>query len=361
MTNYINLDDVEVIAPNFKKRLSGVTSTIIQLIPLQRELGVNIAVCGAGLPAQLPHIRIRDFWKFWFTTKNGDHRIWHARRNIEMLPAIIMRDVLRMKLKIIFTSASQRQHTSYTKWLISKMDAVIATSKKTAKYLDVAHIVIMHGIDLARFVPSENKGKTKKQLGLDASKKIVGCFGRIRKQKGTDIFVDAMIKTLPDHPDWIGIIAGRTTIEHTDFVKELKSKIEHAGLSDRILFVGEHTNIQDWYQALDLFIAPQRWEGFGLTPLEAGACAVPTIATDVGAFSEIIAEDRTGIVIPIPHDAEHASLIKAAQKYMSDQTHLDTHSQNVRQYMEVHFSLENEAKAINQVYLQTAKSSADMT
>lgn len=347
MTNYINLDDVEVIAPNFKKRLSGVTSTIIQLVPLQRQLGVNIAVCGTGLPSDLPHVRIRDFWKLWSATKNGKHRVWHARRNIEMLPAIVMRDLLRMKLKIVFTSASQRQHTKYTKWLISKMNAVIATSGKTAKYLKVPNTVIMHGIDLKRFSPPENKQGVKEQLGLDASKMIVGCFGRIRKQKGTDLFVDTMIETLHENPEWIGIIAGRTTVEHTEFEQDLKFKIEKAGLSSRILFVGEHTNIEDWYQALDLFIAPQRWEGFGLTPLEAGACAVPTIAADVGAFSEIVKENKTGSVIPID---DLARMIDATKLYMADEKRLKRHGKNTRKHIETNFDLKKEATAINQAY-----------
>lgn len=356
MTNYINLDDVEVIAPNFKKRLSGVTSTIIQLVPLQRQLGVNIAVCGSGLPDELPHIRIRDFWKFWFLTKNGNHRVWHARRNIEMLPAIIMRDFLRMKLKIVFTSASQRQHKKYTKWLISKMNAVIATSRKTAEYLYVPNTVIMHGIDLKRFHSPKNKQDIKKQLGLDATKSIVGCFGRIRKQKGTDLFVDTMIETLPKNPEWIGIIAGRTTVEHTEFQQNLKSKIEKANLADRILFVGEHTNIEKWYQALDLFIAPQRWEGFGLTPLEAGACAVPTIAADVGAFSEIIKEDETGAIIPTDN---LASMIEVTESYMANKIKLNTHGEITRKHMEANFALEKEAMAINDVYLQTTNSFRD--
>ena len=70
--------------------------------------------------------------------------------------------------------------------------------------------------------------------------KIAGCVGRIRHQKGTDLFVDAMIRLLPDRPDWIGIIAGRTTAEHTGFEKELRQRIADAGLTDRIRFVGEH-------------------------------------------------------------------------------------------------------------------------
>lgn len=350
MINYIDLDDVEVIAPNFKKRLSGVTSTIIQLVPRQCQLGVNIAVCGAGLPNELPHVRIRDFWKFWFKISNGNHRVWHARRNVEMLPAIIMRDLLRMKLKIVFTSASQRQHKKYTKWLISKMDAVIATSHKTAKYLKVPNTVIMHGIDLERFCPPENKQDIKEQLGLDASKKIAGCFGRIRKQKGTDIFVQTMIDVLPDNQNWIAIIAGRTTVEHSEFERELKLKIKQAGLTDRILFVGEHTNIEKWYQALDLFIAPQRWEGFGLTPLEAGACAVPSIAADVGAFSEIIVENEMGAIIPIN---DPARMIETTKVYMENDTKLELHGKNARLRMEAQFSLKKEATAINRVYFQT--------
>ena len=52
-----------------------------------------------------------------------------------------------------------------------------------------------------------------------------------------------------------------------------------------------------WYQALDLLVAPQRWEGFGLTPLEAMACGVPVIATTVGAFDELVVEGKTGRLI----------------------------------------------------------------
>jgi len=51
----IDVADVEVVAPNFKRRLSGVTSTIIQLVPLQART-LAIATLGPGLPAGLPRI-----------------------------------------------------------------------------------------------------------------------------------------------------------------------------------------------------------------------------------------------------------------------------------------------------------------
>ena len=122
------LSSVEVIAPNFKRKLSGVTSTIIQLIPLQRANGLNIVTMGPGLPAELPSIGWTSLPGLWFKPRTRPFRIWHARRNNEMIAGILMRHVLRMRLKLLFTSAAQRDHQPFTKWLIRRMDAVIATS-----------------------------------------------------------------------------------------------------------------------------------------------------------------------------------------------------------------------------------------
>src|SRR5690606_41142936 len=77
--NVVDMGGVEVIAPNFKRRLSGVTSTIIQLVPLQARM-LGIATLGPGLPDSLPKIR---WWQVpWLLKRpqSGRRRIWHARR-----------------------------------------------------------------------------------------------------------------------------------------------------------------------------------------------------------------------------------------------------------------------------------------
>ncbi|WP_245409741.1 glycosyltransferase family 4 protein [Pararhizobium haloflavum] len=338
-----------MIAPNFKRRLSGVTSTIIQLVPRQRALGLAIATLGPGLPDDLPRIRFRDLRRLWRRRAEGRPRVWHARRNVEMLPAIILRDVARMPLKIVFTSASQRQHTRWSRFLIARMDAVVATSRKTAAYLQRPATIVMHGIDTARFRPADEKSAAKKRLGLEPDKLHVGCFGRVRRQKGTDLFVDAMIALLPANPDWIGIIAGRTTAEHHGFEQGLRERIKAAGLSDRIRFVGEHTDIDAWYRGLDLFVAPQRWEGFGLTPLEAMATGVPVIAADVGAFSELILEAETGTVVP-PDDL--AAMIEATAPYMNDHLMRLERGRSGLEHVARSFPLEREAAALNAIYAE---------
>src|SRR5699024_8684158 len=124
-------DAIEVIAPNLKRRLSGVTATVVRLLPVQARM-IGIVGTGPGLPPGLPHLPLaqvarlpRDRW-----------RVWHARRNSEMAMGLMLRDVLRLRLKLVFTSASQRRHTGYTKALIRRMDAVVATSARSAAYLE---------------------------------------------------------------------------------------------------------------------------------------------------------------------------------------------------------------------------------
>jgi mannosyltransferase len=345
---HIDPTDVLVIAPNFKQRLSGVTSTIIQLVPIQNGLGQKVAVLGPGLPGHLPHIRFRDLWKLWQRPEAYPVRVFHARRNLEMLAGLVLRDILRMPLRLVFTSASQRHHTGYTRWLISRMDKVIATSAKTSTYLAVRNIVNMHGIDTERFSPPRDKAEAKRRLGLPEDKKIAGCFGRVRHQKGTDLFVDAMMTLLPKHPDWIAIIAGRATEKHIAFERELKAKVQAVNLGEQILFVGEHTNINDWYRALDLFIAPQRWEGFGLTPLEAMASGVPVVATDVGAFRElvVVGNKETGMIM----ETTAPALAAGAALYMTDETRRTMAGKNAIAHAQENFPLQREATALGAIY-----------
>lgn len=340
-----SVSQIEVLAPNFKRRLSGVTSTIVQLVPEQGRT-LPIAALGPGLPAHLPKLRLRDLPLLWRRPATKPFRIWHARRNIEMLPGIVMRDVLGMPLRLVFTSASQRRHTGYTRWLIGRMDAVIATSRRSAAYLAVPHTVVTHGIDLARFHPAGDVGEARRAVGLDPALRAIGCFGRLRASKGTDLFTEAMISILPRHPGWIAVIAGRATPEHAAFAADLKARVAAAGLAERIRFVGEHRDIERWYRALDLFVAPQRWEGFGLTPLEAMSSGVPVVATDVGVFSDVVTEGA-GAVVP-PGDAE--SLAGAIEPFLADEALRARAAAAALAKAARDFPLAREAAEINTVY-----------
>lgn len=337
---------LEVLAPNFKKRLSGVTATVERLVPLQHR-SLAIAAVAPRLPAHVPQIRLRDLLTLPCAGPSGA-RVWHARRNSEMLAGLVLKHLLRKRLKLVFTSASQRHHTLWSKALIARMDAVIATSQATARYLDRPATVIRHGVDLDRFTPPADRAAHKAAMGLPPGP-LIGCFGRIRAQKGTDVFVDAMIAVLRDRPDATAIILGRTTETHRRFEHGLRRRILSAALEDRILFKPEVPiyDMPDWYRALDLLVAPQRWEGFGLTPLEAMACGVPVIATRVGAFDEVIADRSTGMLIA-PGDS--GPMAAAAAVYLDNPAERMLQGEAARRHAEAQFDIQAEADAIIAVY-----------
>lgn len=274
------------------------------------------------------------------------HRIWHARRNNEMAVGILLRHVVRMPLKLLFTSAAQRRHTAYTKWLIRRMDAVIATSDRSGSFLEVPHTVIQHGVDLSLFHPPETAEDAIAATGLPG-RYLVGCFGRVRHQKGTDLFVQAMIELLPQHPEWTAVVSGRVTAEHAAFGEKLKADVAAAGLSDRILFLGEVPDIKIWYRRLTLYVAPSRNEGFGLTPLEAMASRTAVVASDAGAYAELVAEGETGSVVAA---GDREALTRAIARYLADPALAIAHGDNGLRHVRENFALEKEASAIGAVY-----------
>jgi mannosyltransferase len=341
----VDVADVEIIAPNFKRRLSGVTSTIVQLVPLQART-LAIATLGPGLPAGLPQLGWRQGIGLLSPPRRRPFRIWHARRNIEMIAGILLRDIARAPLKLVFTSAAQRRHQPLTRWLIRRMDAVIATNTRSAGFLEVPHTVIMHGVDLDRFHPAQGAADDFSASGLPG-RRAIGCFGRIRPQKGTDLFVDAMIALLPDFPEWTAIVTGRVTAGHEAFAGDLRHRVVAAGLGERIVFLGEVPDIRLWYRRVSLYVAPSRNEGFGLTPLEAMASGSPVVASDAGAYADLIAEGETGFVVAA---GDGAALTRAIRAYLCDPGLLDRHRANALADVRKRFPLHGEAAAIGKVY-----------
>ena len=331
-----------VIAPNLKRRLSGVTATVARLVPLQaRDLPVRAT--GPGLPPGTPHVPL---WRVALLPA-GTPRVWHARRNVEMLAGLALRHLLRKRLRLLFTSASQRRHSRYTSRLIAAMDRVLATSVKGAAYLERPAEVVPHGIDTAAFRPGE-RAAARARLGLPPGR-LVGCFGRIRHQKGTDLFVDAMLGVLHRHPDAHGIVLGRATPAHRAFEASLRERVARAGAGGRIRFAGEVAvdAVADWYRALDLFVAPQRWEGFGLTPLEAMACGVPVLAARVGAFEELVEDGATGRLV---RRDDLSAMTAALDDLLGDGDRLAAWGAAARARVEARFTLEAEAARLNAIY-----------
>src|SRR5689334_7768268 len=235
---------------------------------------------GPHAPDGIARMGFGDLLKLW---RRRVPVIWHARRNDEMIAGVLLR-ALGWPLKLVFTSAAQRHHTWLTRWLIRRMDAIIATSDNSASFLKRESDVVMHGVDTERYAPPADRASAFAQSGLPG-RYAIGCFGRVRAQKGSDVFVEAMCRLLPSFPDFTAVMVGAITPEQSGFANELKKRIEAAGLQSRILIAGELPieEVQRWYQRLTIYVFSSRNEGFGLTLIEAMAAGAALVASRAGA------------------------------------------------------------------------------
>ena len=201
-------DGVDLIVTNFHRKFTGVTATTAAVV-CKQEQRYRLFVTGRALPGcPLPLSLRQAIWKSRRPTRDHRYVLWHVRRNNEMRAALFARDVLQLPIRTVFTSAAQRRHSTIPRWLISRMDAVIATTDAAASFVPNVHAVIHHGVDTDRFYPAKNRRLAWKTLGYPGNLGIA-TIGRIRPEKGTDIFVDSMIKLLPQHPEVTALIIGR--------------------------------------------------------------------------------------------------------------------------------------------------------
>ena len=139
----------------------------------------------------------------------------------------------------------------------------------------------------------------------------------MRKQKGSDLFVEAMCRLLPQYPDFCAVVIGLTTVDNLPFVEGLKQQIAAAGLTERIRFLGELPveEVPLWYQRISIYVFASRVEGFGLTMLEAMAAGDAVVATRAGAAEMIITDGDDGVLAPVD-DVE--ALVAALEPLMRE-------------------------------------------
>lgn len=147
----------ELFVTNFNRNFTGVSATAATVIRQQRArydlklVGVDLPGCPAAVPLRLARaLSARP-------PQNKPFAIWHVRRNTEMRAGIWSRDVLRLPIRLVFTSAAQRRHSAFPRWLISRMDAVVATTDAAAQYVPHVRAVVPHGVDTEMFHPAMDR------------------------------------------------------------------------------------------------------------------------------------------------------------------------------------------------------------
>ena len=205
-----------------------------------------------------------------------------------------------------------------------------------------------HGVDTAAYRPAIDRERAWASCGI-GGRFGIGVFGRIRSQKGTDLFVEAMIRLLPRHPQFNAVVVGLAQRQHEQYREALLARIRNAGLDDRIRFVGEIApdEVPTWLSSVSICVAPQRSEGFGLVPLEAAASGTAVVAAKAGAAASVVRDEETGLLVP-PDDIE--ALTGAIDRLMANESLRRAMGQAAREHALGALSIEREVEANLRVF-----------
>ena len=168
-------------------------------------------------------------------------------------------------------------------------------------------------VDVDAFHPRTEvqRAAAKHEFGAPGAP-VVGAVANFNPQKGIDTFVAAAARISTARPDARFVVAGRIDPNHAAYQDRVRAQARAAGLlPDKLFFVGEREDVPRVLSSFDvkLLTSPPASEGVPTTVLEAAACGVPVVATDVGAVREVVEDGATGFVVEPGDDAAIAARV----------------------------------------------------
>jgi glycosyltransferase involved in cell wall biosynthesis len=209
---------------------------------------------------------------------------------------------------------------SHWRYLVNRLtlflaDRVVCVSEQVAAFCarriglspDKA-VVIPNGVEFPGPSAQLTKQAAREALGLSTDKTLIGTVARLDPVKRLDVLLTALALLDDAH----AIIVGYGSEE-----QRLKAMAEDLGLEARVQFVGYQQDVWPWLAACDVFALSSDWEGMPNAVLEAMGMGVPVVATAAGGTQDVVADGRTGLLVP---RGDSAALAAALERLIGDST-----------------------------------------
>lgn len=235
-------------------------------------------------------------------------------------------------------------------WILRNADCIFAMSQKFAtesrllsQFIGDRKIeIIPQGVDTKRFCIPADQGEIP---GLSKSKPIV-LFVRTLDQAhfhcGLEYLIKAMVEVMPECQL---LVIGDGELR--GYYENLS--VEY-GVSERVHFIGAIPNekLPPFYSAASLFVLPSaETENAGVVLLEAMACGIPVVATDVGGSKELVKDGINGLLVP---PRNHSAIANAINFLISDKEVATEIGRRAREEVETNSSWEAVAKRVERIY-----------
>jgi histidinol-phosphate phosphatase family protein len=319
----------------FTRRDDASLATVVQVAPRWRVIHVD-----AGPPAFVPKEQLLGhmpafaaFCDAWLRTGPG-YDVVHANFFMSGQVGLALKRAFGLPLVTTFHALGlvRREHQgeadafpaeriAIEQALVEHSDRLVAECPQDELDLcrlygaDPARMTIVPcGFDAGEFAPQPRE-HARARLGLPRDEFMVLQLGRMVPRKGVETVVRAMA-CAPCAGMRLRVVGGDCAPAdpvRTPEIGRLQAVARECGVADRVVFEGRQPRsvLRDWYAACDVFVTTPWYEPFGITPLEAMACARPVIGSAVGGVRSTVVDGRTGLLVP-PKDAQALARALAA-------------------------------------------------
>ncbi|MED5595367.1 glycosyltransferase [Janthinobacterium sp. P210006] len=203
--------------------------------------------------------------------------------------------------------------------------------------------VIPNGVDTDAFIVSpERRRLARQQLGLPPDALVIGSVARLSAQKRPQALLAMFIRLARQFPRLYLVLAGTGPLEAM-----LREQVQAARLQERVLLTGFQPRIELLMPAFDLHLLLSKNEGFGIATIEAMACGVPAVGTDVPGTSDILRGSGGGLLLPL--DDEDAAC-RAVADLLRDPARRRRMGRQARLEAEQHYSMQRLERQLRQFY-----------
>lgn len=187
-------------------------------------------------------------------------------------------------------------------WKWYNVDEIIFYSKHNFDYIGRLKIIkpdvkyMPCYLDLESVKIQDNYQDVDNKYDFIKNKKVVFLIGQLKKRKGYDIFLEVAKHISEERDDVVFILASGTNNKQE--IKRINDEITNLNMNEKIKFLFKISNEERnfLYKHTDIYLMPSRYEGFGLSAIEAGYNGALVVASDVPALNEFLENDKNALL-----------------------------------------------------------------
>lgn len=218
----------------------------------------------------------------------------------------------------------------------SSIICVSEAVKKSLAKIGINHkklATVLNGVDTDYFKPTYN-GSIREELDIEKDDILLTTVSRFQEIKGHDFLIDVLNELKLNYD----IKFKALLVGDGEEMDNIKNKVLKLGLEDNVIFAGYREDTPRILTESDIYISPSKNEAISFSIMEALACQVPVVATEVGGVPEVINKGKCGIMVNYGDKKEFA---KAIFELYNNKNEYEEMKKNSRQLIEENFSLEN--------------------